>query len=922
METLTNPSPHASTSSRLGWTPRRFALLCLFFFLSGAAALGVEVVWARILQRILGSTALSVATVLAGFLGGLGLGAALADRALAWLRRPLRAYALAEMAAAVAAAVGTLVLLSSQGLLRLPAPDVWWVALVFVGSTPLGATLPLAVASLGVDVGGGRDMPAVDAEVGRFERRVRRLYGWNALGGCCGAAGIGLAVLPLYGEWRAVLCCVAMEGAVAAAAVGLARRLESIEREGEASGGGPHVHRSPGEYGAVQLPAPGVADAARAPAQVAGGGPDLTLRAVAVFVFLSGFLVFYWEVLWTRLLALTIGATAYAFAVVSSSVLLGIAFGSLLVGGKWLRRHGGWLLPLLVATFLAVGYFRVPFLADAYLWGVRLWQVHPLAWGCLGAGAIAFFPNALLGGLFPWLVARRARLVGRLYALNAAGSVAGAFCGGPLAAEFLALEDAYRWGVAGLVALTVPGLWLAREPVRARGTSGGRLVAVTFVTLFAAVFVLDQVVLRASWDSRRLLSGVYQWSYQDLTNPSVSLADRQAARELLAVVPGREVLVSVEAERGINTVFVRGNGKAEGSVPLDPEKASLADLPTQILLGELPLNLLHGVRRPRVLLIGLGSGVTLGAMFPAGAAAPGRTAAPRPQVDVVEIEAAFYEAIRRPEARLYLEPFVPRWLLENEDSARAGGCEFHFGDARRLLGEKLYERRWDVMVSQPSEPWIPGATHLFTEEFFRQAATHLEKDGVFLQWLQMYKIRPTHLATLVRTFRQVFPKVYLLRPPATGELLLAGAQAALPLERLLAAPEGPHTRRTGLILPVDRLAMFLAGPRGVDSWVGLEPGLPIHRDGRSAVLFGLTHSLYSQDYLARENLRRLRRVAGSDPISRYLPAKLQADPVFLRVLAERNHYLGDFEEALAILEGDSSAAAENLRRRCREELEK
>lgn len=202
--------------------------------------------------------------------------------------------------------------------------------------------------------------------------------------------------------------------------------------------------------------------------------------------------------------------------------------------------------------------------------------------------------------------------------------------------------------------------------------------------------------------------------------------------------------------------------------------------------------------------------------------------------------------------------------------------------------------------------------------FFEEARAHLAADGVFLQWLQLYKIDRETLRLLARTFRRSFPRVYCVRPPATGDLILLGTAAPPDLTRLVEDPPGPLELTAGMEEPLDYLAVFLGGAAGLDRWVGLGPELPVNTDGRSEALFRVARSLDAPAGTARSNLRALRRALGRDPVSRSLPEAWRR-PERLRRLARRNLRLGDFEEALADIEGDNSAAAAALREEIRRE---
>ncbi|MBI4606553.1 MAG: hypothetical protein HY721_31705 [Planctomycetes bacterium] len=863
-----------------------FQALLTLLALSGAAALGVEVVLSRVLQRTLGSTSLAVASVTAGFLGGMGLGAFAGERALPRVARPLLAYGACELLALL----GTGLLGASEGAVAwcagLPGGDGLVLLLVALLAAPYGAGFPFVLEALPRD--------------GGLAARVRAAYGVNALGGATGAGAAGLAGVPGLGEPGTLAACAAAQAIVGAAAVLLGR----AEEPRPAAAVSP-----PGALAGVCAPAGVSAPASlRAPAGLA---------AAAGYVFLSGLVVLYWEVLWTRILVLTVGATVYAFSVIAAGVLLGIGAGSLAAGGRALERHGPWALPLLAALLLAAGHHAVPWLPDAYLLGARSLGASPLLWGALGAGAVAFLPSFVLGSLFPCVVAPRTARAGTLYAASSAGAVLGVFCGGPIAASCLGLEAAYQAGTLAAGGLATFGLFLdgggsragahgahgahaAHAGHAAHGAAGPSLRWLRAAAALAiAGGLAAAAALAPSWDPKRLLSGVYQWPREDLLE--LPLEESLRSRELLRVEPGRESIVSVELDREANTVYVRGNGKVEGSVPADPSRPSLADLPTQILLGSLAADLLHGERGRRALLVGLGSGVTLGALLEGG----GGVFAPS-DVDVVEIERAFLEAIRDEAARPYLEPFVRREVLE---PGSAAAPRFRFGDARRLLRSELRGRTWHAIVSQPSEPWIPGAAPLFTAEFFEEAAARLEEGGVFLQWLQVYKLDLEVVRLLARTFRRAFPQVVAFRPPGTGELILAGSFRPLPLERLLDAPAGRLLAAAGLEVPADRLAIALSGPAALDAWVGLAPGLPVNEDRRSQVEFLGARSLHADPAGARANLEALRALGGRDPIARHLPERLRGDRAFLRLLASRDVRLGDLPEARETLRGDDSPEA-------------
>ena len=259
--------------------------------------------------------------------------------------------------------------------------------------------------------------------------------------------------------------------------------------------------------------------------------------------------------LWTRILTLVVGGTAYAFAVVTGSVVLGIGVGSLVPPLRAFRLQRPWLLPALVTLLLVVGYFAVERLPDAFLVAVRATGRSPLLCGTLGAACVVFLPNFLLGSLFTILIATWREKAGTLYALNSVGAVLGAFCAGPLSAGLLQLETTYYVGVAAVLVLTVIGVLLSRQ-FRLGGVTA-RSVVFGIAGALLICSVLSFTLLRDGWNRDRLLSGVYQWPLDEMEDASLTVESRFEGRELLAVAAGKEVFVSVERDSLANTIYVK-----------------------------------------------------------------------------------------------------------------------------------------------------------------------------------------------------------------------------------------------------------------------------------------------------------------------------------------------------------------------------
>ena len=172
-------------------------------------------------------------------------------------------------------------------------------------------------------------------------------------------------------------------------------------------------------------------------------------------------------------------------------------------------------------------------------------------------------------------------------------------------------------------------------------------------------------------------------------------------------------------------------------------------MPTQRLSAHLPL-LLHP-NPQQVCVIGMGTGCTAGS---AGLH-------PVEKVTLIEIEEAMVEG-----ARLFRE--------HNHAVHENPKVDIRITDGRLFLNHK--RQVFDVIISEPSNPWLAGVSDLFTREFFELGARALQDDGLFAQWVQLYSMSSENVKTLVRTFNSVFPYTYLVSTIPDTDMLLIGSK--------------------------------------------------------------------------------------------------------------------------------------------------
>ncbi len=769
------------------------------FFLSGATGLVYEVLWIRMLGLVFGHTVFAVTTVLTAFMAGLGLGAWLFGRLVDRRARPLRLYGLLELGVGVFCLAVPLVLPWAETLYRALARAaglsflafslaqfVLVLALLLPPTTLMGATLPVLSRVFVTDA----------ATAGR---RVGALYALNTLGAVVGTALAGYVLLPALGM-RATLGLAAAVNVVVGLAIVLA------DRHLAAAGG------------ATPPPAPPAAAEAWPPAA----------RAVALGLAVSGAASMIYEVAWTRALSLVIGSSTYAFTAMLLAFLLGLALGSALfsrLGGGAASVATLGLLQLgvgaaalaLVPVFARLPDVLVRALAVSLAPGFVVLVQVALAVGALLA------PTLLIGAAFPCAVQAAARGagrvggdVGRLYAANTLGAIAGTVVAGFVLLPWLGAQGAMKAAIALNLALGVALV------------AAGRRAAPRWVAPAAAVAALALVIglLRVpAWDPAVMAAGaaVYPRQYQRFAGQG-GVARAMADSRLLFYHDGLTATVSVHREGP--TTFLRVNGKTDASNGLD--------MHMQLMLGHLPL-----LARPHArtaLVIGLGSGVTAGA-------AAGHAGVER--VDVVEIEPAVLTAAG----------FFAR---ENRGALTDPRVRVIVGDARNVL--LAVDGRWDVIVSEPSNPWIGGMATLFTAEFYALARSRLAPGGVMAQWVDGYTLSPADLKMVVKTFRTAFPATTVWNAHGQADFILLGAVDARPLDLdevaaawAASAPLREDFARMGFVSPPAFLADFLLGEADA---AGLALGADLNTDDRLPLEFSTPRSLYADT--ASDNYRMVR----------------------------------------------------------------
>jgi spermidine synthase len=240
--------------------------------------------------------------------------------------------------------------------------------------------------------------------------------------------------------------------------------------------------------------------------------------------------------------------------------------------------------------------------------------------------------------------------------------------------------------------------------------------------------------------------------------PEAQVNDRADNHQLLMFQEGRTATVSVRRDWGITSVAINGRTNASDG----------DDMPTQVMLGQ--LGVLTVPRLNNALIVGFATGVTAGSVLQW----------PMNSVDCVEIEPAAVASSR------YFEHVNNKPLADPR-------LHMILDDARTYLRKN--PARYDLIISEPSHPWVPGVANLFTREFLALGKERLSEDGVFVQWLQMYQLSTESLRSVLATFHEVFPHVlvFRVRGDTKGkDLILLGSREPLNLDHVAERITNPH----------------------------------------------------------------------------------------------------------------------------------
>ncbi|HAG50473.1 MAG TPA: hypothetical protein DCL42_03960 [Deltaproteobacteria bacterium] len=783
------------------------------FFLSGLSALVYEVVWMRMLTLTFGTTVFAVSAVLSAFMAGLAIGSyslgSVVDRA----KNPLKLYILLELGIGI---YGFFTPLLFKHLDKIYLPFVNIMPESFYLLSIVRFFLAFSVILVGTALMGGT-LPALSKfyikSIEDAGKGAGRLYGINTIGAVFGSILAGFALIPYIGVKETLYTAVVVNLLIAGFLLILLSKFKN--------------------YTVVSV------------VRKKNISPQASITSQQKFVLaafaLSGFTALAYEVVWTRALSLIIGSSVYAFTTMLFTFLLGIALGSFIMSALMEKARGREYLlfaiieagialaVLFVAAFtgkLPMLFFWMAQVVPKNFFGIQVVQI--------GISFIMMLPATLLmGALFPLVLKMYAdaidkvgREIAHVYASNTVGTILGAFSAGFIFIPLFGSETTLK-ALTCVNVLIAAFFFLNYAELSVRNKKA-------FAGSIAALFLIINLII-PKWNPMHMNSNLPNFIKIIAEKPSLFIDRFLKGSEPVYVnedVWGN-ILVYKFFDGSIN---LNVNGHGEGGT-------YKMDMPVQIELAALP-SLLHP-NPEKALLVGLGAGITLGALEQMQGIK---------EIDCVEISGGVVKA------NSYFAPY-------NNNALSDKRLNLVIDDARHYLNRT--EKKYDLIINGPSYSWISGASNIFTLEYLKLAREHLNNDGIMAMWFHLYNMMPSGIESFLRTVSEVFPQTTVWFSSSGGEFIIIGSNKKISVDyaRLVSRLNDSNVKselgRVNLLQPESIIGSYLMGE---DLLARRVKNAPLNTDNRPYLEFFIPRHLYQWDIL--NNVKSLigERMAVTVPI--------------------------------------------------------
>lgn len=684
--------------------------LYLLFAFSGFSGLIYESIWSHYLKLFLGHAAYAQTLVLMIFMGGMAIGAWLPSHfGVRWKNLLLR-YALVEIILGLCAVIFHKLFINVTDIAYdsvIPMLGSPWTVNIFKWSLAAILILPQSILL-------GMTFPLMSAGlIRRYPQApgasLAMLYFTNSLGAAIGVLVGGFVLIEQVGLPGTILTAGLINIAVGLVAWLFAR-------------------------GAAE-------PASRSSRHSARAKKSVLWRTLIAASFLTGAASFIYEISWIRMLNLVLGTSTHAFELMLSAFIIGLA-----LGGFWIKhridqleepvRFLGWIQVIMgtLALITVVAYNSSFSVMQLLMRSVTATDSGYFIFnlGSHGIAILIMVPVTFCAGMTLPLITHTLlqnghgeKSIGAVYAANTAGAIIGVFFAVHIGMSALGLKGLITAGAALDMGL---GIVLLATLIKVDNRRSA-LIA-TFLTIAALVAVTVSV----QFDRYKMASGVYRHGHfhtPESTEIIFHKDGKTASVDLLKSTDGSISIVT--------------NGKPDARIVMSDNAPPSNDESTMILAGSLPLLFRPEARSAAN--IGMGSGLTTHVLL---------NSPNLERVDTIEIEPAMIEAARG---------FRPRVEAPFSDPR----SHFHIDDAKSFFSAN--KSQYDIIVSEPSNPWVSGVSGLYTDEFYRRARTHLRPGALFVQWLHVYEMDFDLVASVMKAIGRNFSD-YVLYAANDGDLLI------------------------------------------------------------------------------------------------------------------------------------------------------
>lgn len=667
-------------------------LLYLIFILSGFTGLIYESIWTHYLKLLLGHASYAQTLVLALFMGGMAIGAWLASRFSMQWKNPLLLYAIVEAVIGLLALSFHTVFVFVSNYLH---------TTVFIAISPdwvqVSKWLIASLLILPQSVLLGLTFPLMSSGIIRLSTQqsgstIAILYFNNSIGAACGAIISSFVMIAQVGL-PGTIKIAGLLNILLAIIVLILENITSFEKPYSTS------HYSPNKIS------------------------FWTKSGLILAAAITGIASFFYEIAWIRMLSMVLGSSVHSFELMLSVFITGLA-----LGGLWIRSRIDLLkIPILwfaiiqiimgLFALLTIPLYNFTFDFMAFL----IHALKPNADGYslfnIGGHAIAMcimLPTTFMAGMTLPLLTQTLftqgigeKSIGQIYTANTLGAIIGIIFAVHIIIPLTNLRTLILVGVMLDCAVGLTVLYfITISAYKTRAILVGAFVMCSI--LYIAQF--------SHFDPYRMASSVYRFGSAKITDAQVIHHDgKTASIDIIQFPSGSKAIAT--------------NGKVDARINPPLIEPSI-DESTMVLLGALPLGFFPDAQQ--VANIGLGSGMTSHTVLGSDLLK---------SIDTIEIEQAVVDMAKH---------FGPQTERVYNDPR----SQIYIEDAKTFFSRQ--QKVYDIIISEPSNPWVSGVANLFTKEFYHHTKQYLNQDGLFVQWIHLYENNEYLLSSIFKAINQEF----------------------------------------------------------------------------------------------------------------------------------------------------------------------